>query len=86
MADKIDPIPDELTIDRASEFWDDHSVADYPSKILQFEVASGERRTFVAIEKDLLDELENRARKSGVSVETLVNLWIQERLEPAPPA
>jgi len=86
MADKIDPIPDELTIDRASEFWDDHSVADYPSEILQFEVASGERRTFVAIEKDLLDELENRARKSGVSVETLVNLWIQERLEPAPPA
>ena len=43
-----------------------HEV-DYRSEIVQFEVESGERRTFVALEKDLLEELENRARKSGVS-------------------
>lgn len=86
MAGKIDPIPDEMTINRASDFWDNHSVADYPSEIVKFEVESGERRTFVPIEKELLEELENRARKSGVSVETLVNLWIQEKLAPAPSA
>ena len=78
--------PDERTINRASDFWDDHRVADYPSEIVQFEVDSGERRTFVAIEKDLLEELENRARQSGVSIETLVNLWIQEKLAPFPSA
>ncbi len=86
MAGKINPIPDEMTINRASDFWDHHSVADYPSEIVEFEVESGERRTFVAIEKDLLESLENRARKSGVSIETLVNLWIQEKLAPAPSA
>ncbi len=86
MADKIDAIPDAMTIDRASDFWDTHSVSDYPSEIVQFEVESGEHRTFVAIEKELVHELEERARKSGVSVETLVNLWLQEKLAPARPS
>ena len=30
---KVDPIPDESTIEEASEFWDTHSVADYPSQM-----------------------------------------------------
>jgi len=37
MVDKIDPIPDEMTIAEASEFWDTHSIADYPSEVVEIE-------------------------------------------------
>lgn len=69
-----------MKIEEASEFWDTHSIADYPSHIVEFEYSPEERITFVAIANDLISQLETRAKKTGVSIETLVNLWIQEKL------
>ena len=77
---KIDPIPDDMTIEEASEFWDTHSVADYPSRLVQLEYAPEKRLTFVAIDEDVLTRVEEQARKRGVSAETLVNLWIKEKV------
>jgi len=69
-----------MTIKEASEFWDTHSVADYPSHVVQLEYKPEEQITFVAIANDLLSQLQKQAKKQGASVETLVNLWIQEKL------
>jgi hypothetical protein len=80
MASKKKPIPDDMTIDQAADFWDNHSVADYPSHVIQLEYTPGEHTTFIAIENDLLVLLEKQAKEHGVSVEALVNSWIQERL------
>jgi hypothetical protein len=80
MANKIAPIPENMTIAEASEFWDTHSVADYPSHVIQCEYTPEERVTFVAIANDLLRQLDQRAKENGISIETLVNLWIQEKL------
>ena len=77
---KADPIPDYMTIEEASAFWDTHSVADYPSHIVNLEYAPEERTTFVAIASDLLTQLEKRAKERGISIETLINLWVQEKL------
>ena len=33
MENKIEPIPDDMSIEQASDFWDTNSVADYPSHI-----------------------------------------------------
>ncbi len=80
LASKSDIIPADMTIEEASRFWDTHSVADYPSQVVQLEYTPKERLTFVAIVQDLLAKVEQRARENGVSVETLVNLWIQEKI------
>lgn len=80
MVNKVDPIPDDLSVEEASEFWNAHSVADYPSHVVQLEYSPEERITFIAIANDLLSQLEKQAKKQGASVETLVNLWIQEKL------
>ena len=80
MASKKKPILNNMTIDQASEFWDNHSIADYPSHVIQLEYIPGENTTFIAIENDLLILLEKQAKECGVSVEALVNSWIQERL------
>ena len=80
MENKINPIPDNMTIEEASTFWDTHSVTDYPSHEVQFEYKPEERITFVAIANNLLNGLESQAKKQGASIEKLVNLWIQEKL------
>lgn len=80
MGKQTDPIPDNMTIEEASAFWDTHSVSDYPSRLVQFEYKPEGRTTFVAIADELLEQLQKRAKKSGISIETLVNLWIQEKL------
>ena len=58
MENKINPIPNDMTIEEASEFWDAHSVADYPSHVVQLEYKPEERITFVAIANNLLTEVE----------------------------
>lgn len=70
----------DMTIEEASEFWDTHSVADYPSHVVQLEYSPKEHTFFVAIANDLLVHLAEKAKERGVSVETLVNLWIQEKV------
>ncbi len=80
MAKNVDPIPDDMSILEASEFWDEHSVADYPNRVVDLEYEAKGRRTLVAVENKLLRRLRRQAVEDGVSVETLVNLWLQERL------
>mgnify|MGYP001060560109 CR=1 FL=1 len=80
MAGKKENIPENMTIEEASEFWDTHSIADYPSHVVQFEYRPEEQITFVAIANDLLLQLEKQAKKQGASIETLINLWIKEKL------
>jgi hypothetical protein len=69
-----------MSIHEASAFWDEHSVADYASHVVEFEYAPDDRITVVAIAADLAEILKKRAQDSGVSVETLVNLWVQDKL------
>ncbi len=83
MEEKFDQIPENMAILEASEFWDTHSVADYPSQIAEIEFAANRRMVVVPIAVELIERLEVRAAKSGVSLETLVNLWLQERLSVA---
>ncbi len=80
MAGKKENIPENMTVEEASEFWDTHSVSDYSSHVVKFEYRPEEQITFVAIANDLLLQLERHAKKQGASVETLINLWIKEKL------
>lgn len=78
--EETEPIPENMTIREASEFWDSHSVADYPSHVVEMVYAPDDQIAVIAIAAELVDSLKNRAQESGVSIETLVNLWVQEKL------
>ncbi|MFQ5455313.1 MAG: CopG family antitoxin [Nitrospirota bacterium] len=80
MANKTKSIPNTMSIEEASEFWDTHSVADYPSHVVQLEYKPEEQIIFVAIANNLVSQIERQAKKEGTSIETLINLWVQERL------
>jgi hypothetical protein len=44
------------------------------------ESALSSSKVYFPVAKDLLSQVRTQARRQGVSAETLVNLWLQERL------
>ena len=80
---RIDRIPEEFdTIEAAAEFWDTHSLADYWDETtpVEFDVNLTQRAYWVALEHGLAEKVAERAREEGVNPETLVNLWVSEKL------
>ena len=81
-----DPMPGaSASIEEIIEFWDTHSTADYEDEMedVSFEIDVREEVYTVALVPELVDELESQAKARGVSTETLVNLWLAERLRTA---
>lgn len=69
------------SLEEIAEFWDTHSVADYWDQTYEvdFEVRARQRRR-VTLDPEIYEKIETRARERGVLTETLVNLWLSERL------
>lgn len=74
-------ISQALTYEEIGEFWDTHSLADYQNQTheVEFEVRASRGRR-VAIDPGIYSRLEVSARARGLAPETLVNLWLAERL------
>jgi hypothetical protein len=47
---------------------------------LWYTIALSSSKVYFPVAKDLLSKVRAQARQQGVSPETLVNLWLQERL------
>lgn len=64
------------------EFWDTHDVTDYweATEPVEFEVDIQSEVRYCPLERTLVNQVNRIAWQRGVSVETLVNLWIQEKL------
>lgn len=79
---RITSISKAATIDEIAEFWDTHSLADYWEQTheVEFEVRA-QRRRRVTLDPDVYAWLERQARARGILPETLVNLWLLERLQ-----
>lgn len=65
------------------EFWDSHDLADFwdKTKDVSFEVAIESEVTYYAVDRVLSERIHAIASKRGVSADTLVNLWVQEKLQ-----
>ena len=68
-------------LDEIAEFWDKNSLADFGDQTheVTFEVRA-QRRRRIALDPDVYSEVEAQAHTRGVLPETLVNLWLKERL------
>lgn len=65
------------------EFWDRHDVTDYweQTEAVEFEVNLESDVRLVALEPDLASKANEVAWKKGISLETLLNLWVREKLD-----
>ena len=82
-ADKL-PLPKEfIDVDEAVKYWETHSLKNYldGKEDIDLETLEKSRKKWIPLATSLFDKIASLAKKEGVSVETLVNLWISERLE-----
>jgi hypothetical protein len=81
---KRSSISNATSLEQIGEFWDTHDFTEHDTDApdVPFTIARA-----VQIEAELLAALEQQARLRGVGLETLVNLWLQQKLsEEAQPA
>jgi hypothetical protein len=83
MARNKSSISKASTYEEIGAFWDTHDLADYwdQTKPVEFEVELKSETTFFAIESGLSSRIRELAIQRGVSPETLLNLWVQEKLQ-----
>ena len=80
---EVDPIPEKFeSYKAAAEFWDTHDLSDYWDQTtpVEFEVDIQSEAVYYAIEPKLSAKISRIAKKRGVPAETLLNLWLKEKL------
>lgn len=75
-------ISQTTSIEEMAKFWDTHDAADFDDRT--FEVAmefdlQGQGH-YIAIDPDLVVRLRAEAKARGIGVESLANLWLQEKV------
>jgi len=65
------------------EFWDTHDLAEYweQTQPVEFELDIQSEVTYYPLDATLSSKVRSIAKQRGVSPETLLNLWVQEKLQ-----
>jgi hypothetical protein len=65
------------------EFWDTHDLAEHweQTQPVEFELDIQSEVTYYRLDITLSEKVRSVAEQRGVSPETLVNLWVQEKLQ-----
>jgi GNAT superfamily N-acetyltransferase len=81
--ENVSSISKARSLEEMAEFWDTHSLADYEDEIYEVDMTfdPSARRTWIGIEPQLLKELRYIARERRISTQTLVNLWLSQRVD-----
>jgi hypothetical protein len=80
---QVNTLPEDFdSLEEFWEFWDTHSSADYEDlmETVEIDIDIASSKVYCAIAKDLLARVRVQAQQQGISTETLVNLWLQERI------
>ncbi len=81
--DKVSSISGSRTLEEMAEFWENHSLADYDDQTYEVEMTfdPSARRTLVAIEPELMEDIWQVARARKVSTQTLINVWLRQQVD-----
>jgi len=69
-----------------AQFWDTHGLAEFRDQTepVEFEFDPQARRhTLVAVDPELLTRIRRVARSRGLQTESLINLWLEQRVQEA---
>ena len=75
-------IPKFANRQEEAELWDTHDLSDYwdKTKPVDFDIDISSEVTYYPVEADLSERIASIAKRKGVSAETLLNLWLEERV------
>jgi CopG antitoxin of type II toxin-antitoxin system len=65
------------------EFWNRQDLSNYWDKTrkVKFDVVLEPEATYYPVQKDLSEKIQSEARKQGVPSDTLVNLWLEQKIK-----
>jgi hypothetical protein len=68
--------------EKIGAYWDSHDLTEINESGIEakFDVDVQAEIAYYALEKNLAETIENIAVKHGISGDTLVNMWLQERI------
>ncbi len=80
--EQITSISKARTLEEIADYWDTHSLDDHWDETYEvnFEVRM-QRKRRVTLTPEIYEKIEKQALEQGVLPETLVNLWLAERLQ-----
>lgn len=81
---KKKPIPKHFkSAEDAGKFWDTHDLADYWDQTRETDLTFNLKRRhyFIGIDPKIAQKLQRVSEAEGISAETMVNLWLQEKLQ-----
>ena len=72
-----------VTYAEIGDFWDEHDLSDYwdKTRAVRADVDIESEESLYAVEKGLSDTIRRAARERGISPHTLLNLWLQEKIQ-----
>jgi hypothetical protein len=81
--DRASSISQSRSPEEMAEFWDTHSLADFEDQTYEVELTfdPSARHSIVGIEPELMEELRRIARERQISTQTLVNVWLRQRVD-----
>jgi hypothetical protein len=76
-----DIISQSRSINEMAEFWETHDATDYDDRTheVTMEFDLGTHHHYIAVDPELLVRLRRLAQARGITLESLANLWLQER-------
>jgi hypothetical protein len=85
MSDGRSSVSDASSYRETGEYWDEHDLEDAwdPSRRVEFDVGIESRPRYFSLDRDLSRKIDAAAKRRGVSAQTLLNLWVQEKLQQA---
>ncbi len=77
---KNNPIPD-MTLEEASEFWDEHEFGEYDDvqEVTDVQFAL-RRKKYVGIDLSLFARISEQAKYLHTTEDRLINAWLQEKV------
>lgn len=79
MSESKTPVSGARSYLEIGEYWDEHELSDQATPV-EFQVDIHASSIYFPLERALAEQLRSAAEAHGVSAETLLNLWIQERV------
>jgi len=82
MAENKSSLSGSRSYEELSEYWDTHSLADHwdETSPVEFELDIQSSTLYFPVDRKLADRLRAVASEHGISTETLLNLWLQEKV------
>ena len=76
------PMPKFSSLDELVEFFDTHDLGEYWDRMpkAHFDIDIKKRTHLFAIEEDLAEKLTEIAKAKQIPSETLINVWLREKL------